>query len=347
MTKKLITYSEAISAGTVQSMENNNAVIVLGIGVDYPSGIFGTTNEAYKKFGPSRVLDTPAIENSLTGICIGASLYGLKPILVHARADFMILSLDQIINVASKWQYMFGGNAGNASVVVRAIIGKGWGQGATHSQSLHTVLSHFPGLRVLMPASPSDAKGMLTSSIQSKDPIVIFEHRSLYDIVGEVEEDYFEADILSASIVQKGSDVTVVAASYQVQIALDSAKILSEMGIDVELIDLRVISPIDKDTVLQSVRKTKRLVVVDGTWSAFGLGSEIIAIVSETLHGELICPPLRLANSPNPAPVSRNLEEAFYVNSTLLTNRILEIFDNNLETKLITNRSESEFQGPY
>ena len=185
-----LTYAQALSEGLCQAMERDPAIFVTGIAVDYPSGIFGTTAQAAKRFGPDRVFDAPAMENALTGIAIGAAAMGKRPVIVHPRNDFMFLSFDNLINLAAKWRYMFMGRAGTVPVVVRAVIGKGWGQGATHSQSLQAPLAHFPGLSVVMPAFPSDAKGLTIAALQHDGPVVILEHRALYSTTGPVSETF-------------------------------------------------------------------------------------------------------------------------------------------------------------
>src|SRR5882672_2700489 len=170
-----LTYAQALSEGLCQAMERDPAIFVTGIAVDYPSGIFGTTTQAARRFGPDRVFDAPAMENALTGIAIGAAAMGKRPVIVHPRNDFMFLAFDMMINLAAKWKYMYGGNAGTVPIVVRGVIGKGWGQGASHSQSLQSVLAHFPGLSVVMPAFPRDAKGLLMSALKHSSPVVIVE----------------------------------------------------------------------------------------------------------------------------------------------------------------------------
>src|SRR3954466_3509953 len=185
-----LTYAQALSEGLCQAMERDPAIFVTGIAVDYPSGIFGTTTQAAKRFGRDRVFDAPAMENALTGIAIGAAAMGKRPVIVHPRNDFMFLSFDNLINLAAKWRYMFMGRAGNVPIVVRAVIGKGWGQGATHSQSLQAPLAHVDGLTVLMPAFPQDAKGLTIATLRHNGPVVILEHRSLYAMEGPVTESF-------------------------------------------------------------------------------------------------------------------------------------------------------------
>ena len=214
MTKRTLNYAEALSEGMVQAMERDPSIFMTGIAVDYPSGIFGSTVEATKRFGPKRVFDAPAMENALTGIAIGAAAMGKRPIIVHPRNDFMFLSFDQLINLAAKWRYMFAGQAGNMPVVIRGVTGKGWGQGATHSQSLQAPLAHFPGLTVVMPAFPCDAKSLMLFALQHDGPVIIFEHRALYGTEGEVPEELEPAPYGKASIVRSGKDVTIVANSY-------------------------------------------------------------------------------------------------------------------------------------
>ena len=254
-----IKYSEAISEGIVQEMESNPNIFITGIAVDYPSGIFGTTIEAFKKFGPSRVFDSPAMENALTGIAIGAAAVGKRPILVHPRVDFMFLSFDMLLQLAAKWRYMYGGNAGNVPIVIRGIIGRGWGQGSTHSQSIQAPLAHFPGLTVVMPAFPEDAKGLMISALRHTGPVVILEYRTLYDTMGEVSEKPIPTPIGKAKIIKEGKDLTIVATSFMSLEALNAAKKLEESGISIEVVDLRSIRPLDEETVLNSVKKNRSI----------------------------------------------------------------------------------------
>lgn len=282
----------------------------------------------------------------MTGICIGASAMGFRPILVHNRNDFMFLGLDPMINLASKWRYMYGGNAGNVPIVVRAIIGRGWGQGATHSQSLQATISHFPGIAVVMPAMPKDAKGLVLSALRSRSPVVILEHRSLYDIEGEVPEGDYQTPIGSARIANPGSQITVVACSYSVIEALRAATFLSRFNISVEVVDLVSIRPLDEETILSSVRKTGKLLVMDTSWIKFGVSSEISAIVAEKAFEYLTSPIVRIGLPDCPAPTSKILEDAFYPSANTLQQTICKVlgrFDitENIESELDT------FKGPY
>ena len=342
-----ITYAQAISEATCLMMEADPNVVLMGIGMDYSSGVFGTTSEAFNKFGAKRVIDTPAMENALTGIAIGSATVGIKPVLVHARNDFMFLALDQLLNVSSKWNYMFNGNAGTLPIINRAIIGRGWGQGATHSQSIQSVLAHFPGLRVVMPSNPADAKGMLLSAWRSSDPIVILEHRSLFNLEGEVEEGMALTDLESSKVVHEGSDLTIVATSVCVHESLLIALELKTLGVSIEVIDLRSIQPIDRPTILASVKKTGRLLIYDTSWVNFGVGAEIAAIVAETDDMNLKCPVVRVGQLGVPAPVSKPLEDQHYPTYQ----SVLKIVQKMMSRKIMETKSipsiTTGFQGPY
>src|ERR671939_1149469 len=199
-------YWQAISEATVQCMESDPSIFVAGIGVDDFKGVFGTTRAAFERFGRSRVLDIPNCENAFAGITIGAAAVGKRPLVVHPRNDFMFLATDQLFNLAAKWRYMFG-NKGSVPVVCRGIVGRGWGQGATHSQSLQATFGHFPGLHVATPASPADAKGLLVSALQGSAPVVLLENRALYEHVGEVPEDPVPIHFGQGRLVREGSDI--------------------------------------------------------------------------------------------------------------------------------------------
>ena len=339
-------YHQAISEGTVQAMERDANVFCAGIAVDYPSGIFGTTAEALKRFGKARVFDTPAMENAFTGICIGAAAMGKRPIMVHPRNDFMFLAFDQLINLAAKWRYMYGGNAGSVPVVVRAVIGKGWGQGATHSQSLQAPLAHFPGMTVLMPATPRDAKGLLLSACRHDGPVVILEHRALYGVEGEVPEEPVETPIGSAAVLREGRDVTIVATSVMTQEALSAAEELDRHGVTAEVVDLRTIRPLDEETVLASARKTGRVIVADTSWEFCGVASEVAALCVEKAFHHLKAPVRRLALADCPAPVSLSLERVFYPKASTIARLALHVVGADPELVGEIDK-EDTFKGPY
>lgn len=347
MTIRTIKYREALSEGLVQAMERDPAIFVTGIAVDYPSGIFGTTADALKKFGKERVFDAPAMENAMAGIAIGAASVGMRPVIVHPRADFMFLAFDQMINLAAKWKYMYGGNAGSVPIVVRAVIGRGWGQGATHSQSLQSVLAHFPGLAVVMPATPKDAKGLLVSALKADHPTVILEYRSLFEIAGDVPEACYETPIGQANVLRAGRDLTIVATSQMVQEALLAASALQEQNIDVEVIDLRSIRPLDEETILASVRKTGRVIAADTSWQLCGVASEIAALVAEKAFAELKAPVRRITLPDAPAPVSMPLEQAFYPKASTLASLAVAMVHGVSDRRFIDIDAIDGFKGPY
>jgi acetoin:2,6-dichlorophenolindophenol oxidoreductase subunit beta len=308
---RVISYANAISEATVIAMERDPSVFVMGVGVDDPGGIFGSTVAAHQRFGDARVFDTPISENCLTGMAVGAALTGMRPVLVHARADFLLLTLDQLANHAAKWSYMSGGKT-RAPILVRAVIGRGWGQAAQHSQSVQATLAHFPGLEVIMPATPADAKGMILSALEGSAPVVCLEHRWSYDQKGDVPEGHYLTPIGKAAVVRPGKDVTIVAVSQMLGEALSAANALAGEGIDSEVLDLRTIRPWDVDGVCASVAKTGRLVVADTGWTRFGVSAEIAATVTERLFSSLHAPVARVGLPEAPTPCAPVLEAAYY-----------------------------------
>jgi pyruvate/2-oxoglutarate/acetoin dehydrogenase E1 component len=341
-----IKYVQALSEGLVQEMEVNPDIFVTGIAVDYPSGIFGSTTEAYNRFGAERVFDAPAMENAITGIAIGAAALGKRPVLVHPRVDFMFLSFDMLLQLGAKWKYMYGGNAGQAPILIRAIIGRGWGQGATHSQSIQSVLAHFPGLTVLMPAFPSDAKGLMISALRHTGPVVMLEYRSLYETSGPVPIESVPVPIGKANIVREGKDITIVSTSYMSYEALHAATELEKFGILAEIVDLRSIRPLDEETIIASVKKTGRLLAVDTSWELFGVASEVCALVAEKAFEYLKAPVRRLTTADCPSPVSQPLEKAFYPSASTIADLGLHMLGIKTEKKYSLDR-EDFFKGPY
>jgi len=342
---RILKYKEAISEATVQAMAADENVFVTGHAVDYPSGIFGSTSEAARQF-PDRVFDCPSMENAFTGIAVGAAAMGKRPVFVLPRADFMFLSFDNLLNLACKWRYMYGGNAGHVPIVFRAVVGKGWGQGATHSQSPHAPLAHFPGLTVALPTTPADAKGLLLSALTATHPVVIFEHRSLFDTEGPVDEEMTAIPFGKANILRTGTDVTIVATSFMAREAIAAADGLAARGISVEVIDPRTIRPLDEGAILASVAKTGRLIVADISWEMCGFCSEVAALVAEKGFHTLKAPVRRIALSNCPAPVSMTLEDAFYPKASTLANAALQLVGKG-EENLSHLDKKSFFKGPY
>tara|TARA_B100002003_G_scaffold247857_1_gene280278 strand:- start:248 stop:1309 length:1062 start_codon:yes stop_codon:yes gene_type:complete len=343
---RLTTYAQAISETMLRIMQRDPNVFVMGLGVTDYKGIFGTTIDIYKQFGPLRVIETPAAENALTGIAIGAALAGKRPILIHARNDFMFLTLDQMINNAAKWKYCYAGKS-SIPFVVRGIIGKGWGQGPTHSQSIQSVLLHFPGIYVAMPSNAYDAKGILMSVIEQDTPTVILEHRSLYDNIDMVPEKDFKIKIGKARVVRKGSDITLVATSLMVQEGIKAHLLLKEMGISLEVVDPRFLYPLDKKTILNSVRKTGRLIVADTSWTTCGFSSEISAMVVEEAFDCLKYPVKRIGMAECPSPVSKALEDIFYPSYKTIFSEACRMMKRKPSVKIMNNPIVDSFKGPY
>lgn len=331
-----ITYAAAISEALVRAMEADPAVFITGISVNYSSAVFGTVKEARERF-PERVISAPAMENALTGICIGAASQGLRPIIVHDRADFSFLAFDQIINLAAKWRYMYGGNAGDVPIVVRMIIGRGWGQGATHSQSIQSMLANVPGLAVIMPSSPAEAKLAILKSCAYRFPSVILEHRSLYPIEGD-------PDAFVSAVVKEGTDITIVATSFMMQEAKRATAELEAHGISVELVSTRHLHGYD---ALPSVRKTGRLLVCDTGHEKCGVAGEIIAFVAERAFDALKAPPRRLTLPNCPAPVAHSLEEAFYPKASTIAALALEMLGRSVPSDIDAMDRSDSFNGPY
>ena len=320
-----MSFASAVNDALHTAMNLDSSVIFYGLGATDPKEIFGTTAGLAKKFGDSRVFDTPTSENGMTGIGIGAALGGMRTIMTHQRLDFFLLAMDQLVNSAAKWHYMFGSQI-SVPITIRLIVGRGWGQGPTHSQNLQAWFAHVPGLKVVMPTTPADAKGLLLSSIFDPNPVVFLEHRWLHQSVGEVEKGDIRVPIGQAKIVRAGKDVTVVAASYLVVEALQAAKVLAEEGIECEVIDLRTISPLDWDAVHNSVKKTRRLIVLDSGAQTGSVAGEIIARVAIKQHHVLVAAPIRLAMPDVPEPTSFGLTKGFFVRGINIYQSVMAMF---------------------
>ena len=331
MTRQL-TFAEAINEALSQAMEMDKSVICYGLGVDDPKGVFGTTLGLQEKFGKERVFDMPTSENAMTGVAIGASLNGVRPVVTHQRLDFFLLAMDQLVNNAAKWHYMFGGQS-SVPITIRLILGRGWGQGPTHSQNLHAIFSHIPGLKVVMPTTSADAKGLLLESIFDDNPVVFLEHRWLHNLEGNVPEGDFRVPIGKAQNLNEGDDITIVSLSYMTIEALHAVEALEKEGISCDLIDLRSVKPIDFDIIFSSVRKTGLLVALDTGVGMNSTASEIIARVSMECFDNLKQAPYRVALPDFPTPTSRALTKNFYQRSE----NIIDIVANMLGKKLVGN----------
>jgi pyruvate dehydrogenase E1 component beta subunit len=256
-------------------------------------------------------MDSPIAENAMTGIVAGAAMTGMRPVYIHMRVDFLPMAADQMINHVAKWCYMTGGKV-KVPLTIRAIIGRGWGSAAQHSQSLQSLFAHIPGLQVLMPASPYDAKGMLLASIAGDRPSLIIEHRWLYDQKEGVPEEPYLVLPGRALVRREGTHLTIAATSYMVYEAIRAAAELEKAGIKAEVIDLRSIQPLDEQTIITSVRKTGRLIVADTGWKLCGVGAEVAAIIAEHAHDALKAPVRRICLPAAPTPAGFSLEKAYY-----------------------------------
>jgi len=334
-------------------MELDPSVICYGLGTDDPKGVFGTTLGLQERFGEQRVFDMPTAENAMTGIAIGASLNGIRPVMTHQRLDFFLLAMDQLVNNAAKWRYMFGGQS-CVPITLRLILGRGWGQGPTHSQNLQAWFAHIPGLKVVMPTTPADAKGTLLTSIFDNNPVVFLEHRWLHGAKGEVPDGDHRVPLGEAARVRTGDDLTIVSLSYMTVEAISAVECLQANGASCDLIDVRTIKPMDWETVYASVRKTGRLLVLDTASETGSFAGEVIARVTMDCFDVLKGAPRRLALPDAPTPTSLALTKSFYNRSedilTLAAEMLgLEVTSAMLNTSENTPHDvpDSSFKGPF
>ena len=326
--RKLL-YSLAMNEALHQAMSADASVFLIGQGVKSPWYVGNTAQGLLDRFGDKRVIDTPVSENAMTGAAVGAALAGMRPIIVHPRMDFMMYAFDPIINEAANWHYMSGGKA-SVPIVIWGIINRGGEQAAQHSQALHAIFAHVPGLKVVMPATPYDAKGLMIAAIRDPNPVVYIDDRWLYSTEGDVPTEPYEVEIGRGKIVREGADITIVAVSYMVAEAVKAIDELNRSGISVELIDPRTIKPVDFDLILQSVRKTGRLLIADVGWHSWGWAAEVAALVSDREFQSLKTPVRRVALPDCPAPASTALEKVYYRTSHDIVAEVRAVFDNNL-----------------
>lgn len=338
-------YSEAINEALSIAMELDESVICYGLGVPDPKGVFGTTLGLQDKFGKERVFDMPTSENAMTGVAIGASLNGIRPVVTHQRLDFFLLAMDQLVNNAAKWHYMFGGQ-NSVPITIRLIIGRGWGQGPTHSQNLQVIFAHIPGLKVVMPTTSADAKGLLLESIFDDNPVLFLEHRWLHNLEGNVPEGDYRVPIGKAQLLKEGSDVTIVSLSYMSIEALHAVEVLEKKGISCDLIDLRTVKPIDFDLIFSSVKKTGLLIALDTGVETNSIASEIVARVSMECFDSLKQAPERLALPDFPTPTSRALTKGFYKRAEDIIDIVSGMLGRNLVGNEVIDRGEIPYDVP-
>jgi acetoin:2,6-dichlorophenolindophenol oxidoreductase subunit beta len=316
-------YCEAILRGFEHLLDHHEEVFVIGQGLWSPWYVGNSMKDLDRKYGTDRILDTPVSEDGTTGIGVGASLCGDRPIVVHPRMDFMILAVNSMVNQAAKWSHMLGGRA-HPSVTIRGIINRGGEQGAQHSQALHSWFAHIPGLRVVMPATATDARDLLISSVLCDDPVLYIDDRWCYDDAARLAP-IVERPLQKEGprVLRPGKDITLVGAGFSALLCRSAAEELSKDGIDAEVIDVRVVNPLDHTPIAESVRRTRRLLAVDGGWSTCGLAGEIIAGAVERLSpSTFLSSPRRITLPDAPAPTSKPLEKLYYPTVSTVTDAV-------------------------
>ena len=329
MKTKNYTYGKAILAAFEYLLENYKEVFIIGQGLWSPWYVGETMTGLDKKFTIERIIDTPVSESASTGAAVGASLAGMKPIVVHPRMDFMLYAMDAMVNQAANWSHMFGGQA-HSNVTIRSIINRGGEQGAQHSQALHAWFAHVPGLRVVMPSTVADARDLLIASVLCNDPVMYIDDRWLYD-----QEDNLppivEIDLTTQRPIVSliGNDITIVASGHASLLAREAAQLLKNQKVSAEVVDIRVLNPLHTEEIIKSVKKTKNLLVVDSGWTSGGFSAEIIAKVTEQLPVNCLNnPPVRIALPDAPAPSSKVLEMAYYTSTDDLIETTKKILKN-------------------
>lgn len=345
--KSLITFREALNLALTREMAEDPCVFVFGLDVADHKRIFGSTQGLVEKFGGERCFGTPLSEDAMTGVAVGAAISGLRPVHVHIRADFLLLAMNQIGNMMSNLRYMSGGIL-KIPLVVRAVIGRGWGQSAQHSKSLHSMFAHFPGLKVVLPTTPQDAYSLLRASIRDDNPVIFLEHRWLYDISGEVDEGE-HVPLGQAAVRRPGEAVTLVCTSWMNVEAIKAAEVLARRGIEVEIIDVRTVMPLDEETMVRSVNKTGHCIVADYDWTFCGFGAEVAAVIGQRCFGRLKRPVERLGFAAVPCPTTRPLENLFYPSAPTLirvVEKLLGLAESDLSGESFYSY-EQRFKGPF
>lgn len=317
-------YTDALNEALALAMEFDSNVFVLGQGIDDPSSMFGVTRGLKSRFGGNRVFDTPLSEESLTGICTGAAMSGLRPVYFHNRPDFILLAFNQLVNHASKMSYMDNGKS-RVPLVIWSAIGRGWGSGAQHSQAIQGMLLSVPGLKIVMPGTPHDAKGLMLSAIADNSPVLIFEHRWLMNTRGDVPDGIYTIPFGKGIYRRRGGDLTIVGVSHALYLAQHAMLELEQEGISADIIDLRSVKPLDKDIILESVAKTGRILVVDTGWSMGGVCAEVGCLIAENCPDKLRAPLRRIGLPDVPTPAGYTLESFYYPNVDTIAVAVREL----------------------
>ncbi|MDD9911792.1 MAG: alpha-ketoacid dehydrogenase subunit beta [Alphaproteobacteria bacterium] len=314
--QRLLRTVDALAEACSQEMARDDSVFLFGLDVDDHKAIQGSTAGLLEKFGPDRIFGTPLSEDAMTGVAVGAAMAGMRPIHVHIRMDFVLLAMNQLINMGAKAHYMYNGQI-QVPMVVRCTIGRSWGQGAQHSQALHSMLMHVPGLKVVAPTNAYDAKGLMIAAIRDNNPVIIMEHRLLCNAEAYVPEDLYEVEIGKARIMSQGDDITILGVSHMAIESMRAAKFLKEEGISAEVIDPVSLRPLDMETIGNSVQKTGKLLVVDNGWLNCGLSAEVLASIAEQGLTGPDGQPVQVARmgfADTTCPTVRCLEDHFYPN---------------------------------
>lgn len=345
---RVLRYVDALREGVGQEMDRDPRVFLFGLDVDDHKGIQGSTVGLQERFGPERVFNTPLSEDAMTGVAIGAAMAGQRPIHVHIRMDFLMLCMNQLVNMASKAHYMYGGTV-KVPMVVRCMIGKSWGQGAQHSQALHSLFMHIPGLKVVAPSNAHDAKGCMIAAIRDDNPVIFVEHRLLYYSEAFVPEESFSVAPGASRVVTHGDDITVVGISNMVLECLRAQEILADEGIRAEVIDPIWLSPLNCDAIVASARRTRKLLVADNGWLNCGASAEIVARVAEQAGVPIQI--ARMGFAPTTCPPSPSLEHEFYPNPATIAKRIHQMVRPGSDWKPDPERAklayQLQFRGPF
>lgn len=346
---RILKYVDALAEGVAQEMEADPYVFVFGLDVDDHKAIQGSTKGLLQRFGADRVFNTPLSEDAMTGVAIGAAMAGMRPIHVHIRMDFLMLCMNQIVNIAAKARYMYGGSV-KVPMVVRSMIGKSWGQGAQHSQGLHSMFMHVPGLKVVAPSNAHDVKGAMIAAIRDDNPVIFVEHRLLYGTEAYVPEAPFEVPFGKARVTRPGKDITLVGISNMLVECLRAAELLAEVGIQAEVIDPISLVPLDFDTIFASANRTGRLLVVDNAWMNCGASAEILARMGESMDRPVRMK--RMGFAPTTCPTSPPLEALFYPNPATIATTARQMLEPGApawdpESERAKLTYQTQFRGPF
>lgn len=349
-------YSDFVSEirdSLMEIMESDSKSLIMGLGVTDPKGVFGTTIGLLEKFGSERVIETPTSENAVTGIGVGLAINGYRPIMIHQRMDFFLLAMDQLVNSAAKWHYMYGGEK-SVPLTIRLITGRGWGQGPTHSQNLHAWFAHIPGLKVVMPAFAAEAKALLTAATNDPNPVLFIEDRWVHNQIFEIRDRIPQIELGVARKVTSGNTITVVSSGYMTIESLKASNFLKKFGVDVELIDLRTVKPYDKELVLESVKKTGKLVIVDSGNEFGSFGNQIVSDVVRNLFDALTSSPIVIASRDVPEPTSYGVIGSFKIGAITIATSILSLLKIDVKAEalmeledLTPDVPDKNFTGPF